>query len=370
VYRNLDILVIDEISMVRADMMDAIERFMQLNGPDPEAPFGGVSVIGIGDLHQLPPIVATREERQYLAAHYRSPYFHHANSIASIKPEVVELTRGFRQDDQRFLDLLRRIREDDNSADAVAELNRSCLDEDFEDPNWPVLVPTRRAAQQINDRRLDALPGESIERTGTLHGRFLGEGRPAAQLSEDEFERRLPSPYRLRLKPGARVIFTQNDPSRAWVNGTMGSVHEVTERTLRVEVETASGSGLVANVKPTTWPRYQYAYDADSKRLIREEVGSYTQLPIAPAWAITIHKAQGQTLERAVVDLDRGAFSEGQTYVALSRCRSLEGLRIKRPIRPADVICDERIKQLYRRIGEISANRMLGDADTPAETGG
>ncbi|MBW2275351.1 MAG: AAA family ATPase [Deltaproteobacteria bacterium] len=359
VYAKLDILIIDEISMVRADMMDAIARFLELNGPSEGAPFGGVAIIGVGDLHQLPPVVTSREERHFLEAHYASPYFHHAKALAEVEPSVVELTRGFRQEDERFLELLRRIREDDDSAAAVAELNRRCLDEHFEDAAWPVLVPTRSAAQQINDRRLDALPGEAVEWVGRFEGDFLGGTRPASQLSEDELERRLPSPYRLRLKPGTRVIFTQNDVGRLWVNGTMGTVREVSKESLRVEVETRSGGHLSPQVKPASWPRYKYAYDADKKKLKREEVGSYTQLPLAPAWSITIHKAQGQTLERVVVDLDRGAFTEGQTYVALSRCPSLDGLRIKRPLRGEDVMCDERIKRLYRRISQITANRVL-----------
>ena len=174
-------------------------------------------------------------------------------------------------------------------------------------------------------------------------------------------DRNLPAPFELDLKPGARVIFTKNDPNRRWVNGTLGTVRELETRRVTVELDSGESDSAIV-VDPVTWKKERFVLDPGTKRIVLKEVGSYSQLPLAPAWAITIHKVQGQTLDRVCVDLHTGAFAAGQTYVALSRCRSVEGLRLKRRISRDDVRCDPQIKEFMAALGPSLVNRVLGSA--------
>ncbi|MHB1158388.1 MAG: ATP-dependent DNA helicase [Phycisphaerales bacterium] len=361
IYAHLQLLIIDEISMVRVDIMEAIEYFLRLNGPRRGQPFGGVSILAVGDMHQLPPVVKGDEARQYLSDNFKSPYFFSARCLKDINIEVVELTRPFRQDNKEFLSLLNNLREGREISDTIHQLNERCISSRSDDPDWTVLVPTRIRAAKINETRLLELSGELREFTGKVIGTFLLGRRNIVDLSDDELDKELPSPYRLRIKAGAIVVFTKNDASDRWVNGTIGRIAEIRENTIVVEMGYTNDDSRLWEVSPASWERYRYIYDRTENRIVREVIGSYEQFPLALAWAMTIHKAQGQTLDRALVDLDRGAFAAGQTYVAISRCRSIEGLRLKRAIRSSDVLYDPTIVRLYRRVAEITANRLLAD---------
>tara|TARA_A100001037_G_scaffold306864_1_gene357667 strand:- start:7566 stop:9005 length:1440 start_codon:yes stop_codon:yes gene_type:complete len=331
-YKTLRILVVDEVSMVRADLMDAMDQFLRLNGRDPNAPFGGVQLVLVGDLAQLPPVVSTEEEAALFSRRYKSPFFFSAETLAGSMLAPIELNRVFRQTDARFIELLSRIRLGDNCADVLDAINARA-DKPLPEPAPVVLTPTNAAADRINIKGLRQLPGELHEFVGTIEGKFKLE------------EKKLPAPYHLRLKEGARVMFTRNDTEDRWVNGTLGTVVEFSPGKIAVEIE-ERGRGVV-DVIPTTWSQYRFRYDSIEERVRADTVGSYTQFALQLAWGITIHKAQGKTLPAVQVDLGHGAFAPGQTYVALSRARSLETIWLTRPLRREDIFCDKRIAAFY-----------------------
>ena len=328
-YEKLDILVIDEVSMVRADGLDAVDRFLRLNREKPNQLFGGVQIVMVGDLFQLPPIVERQEEARFLGSRYSSPFFFSANTLQEGSLISVELTRVYRQRDPRFIDLLQRIREGRDVATAVAELNAACVSRKLVRPAI-ILTPTNRAAGEINQAELNKLSGPTCTFTGSITGEFKVQ------------KERLPAPYTLEVRLGAQVMFTKNDVSKRWVNGTVGTLQAIRDKSMRVE--TASGTFEVERV---TWDSYEYIYDEGEQRVRARVIGSYEQFPLMLAWAITIHKSQGLTLSDVIVDLDRGAFAEGQAYVALSRCRSLDGLSLARPVRERDVISSDLVRRFY-----------------------
>lgn len=348
VYENLHLLIIDEISMVRVDMMDAIEQFLSLNGPRPGEPFGGVPIVAVGDMHQLPPISDQSGIRQYIEDNYNSPYFFSAHALKNIKPLPLELKRVFRQKDNKFLAILNDIRTGQNLEKSVENLNRLCLDSSFTSSAWTTLVPTRKLASEINEQHLASLPGPTKEYVGEIAGQFFSNQNYQGK-NEDELDRMLPAPYKLRLRIGARVVFTKNGSS--WVNGTTGIVREIKPNVIQVQIDD-EGTDVVVDVQRTTWDKGKYRYDQATKTLVSRSVGSFKQFPLALGWAMTIHKAQGQTLSRVIVDLDWGTFATGQAYVALSRARSIQGLKLRRPIKTEDVISDQIIRSLYQRIAE------------------
>ncbi len=356
IYEHMNYLVIDEISMVSCEILDAIDQFLRLNRRNPSKPFGGVQVVALGDLYQLPPVV-TPDHRRRLAENYESFYFFGAHCLGEVVPAAVELTKPFRQKDLPFLELLRSIREDRGTEQAIGELNAKCFDSEFDDASWLMVVPTRNRAEAINAARLAELPGEAREYVGSITGRFLNSNANAAEPNPEAAYNQLPAPYRLELKPGARVIFTKNDSGRRWVNGTMGTVRNVETTSVAVEID--DQKDMIVEVSRVRWTKDKYELDHDSGKIVLKEVGAFEQLPLAPAWAITIHKVQGQTLSRLVVDLDTGAFAAGQTYVAISRCRSMEGLRLKRRIATSDVRCEPEIKAFVSAIQGSLANRVL-----------
>jgi energy-coupling factor transporter ATP-binding protein EcfA2 len=316
VFEKLEVLVLDEISMVRADIFDAINQFLQVYGPHKRQPFGGVQLCLIGDLFQLPPIVR-RDEQGYFDLTYQSPYFFDSQSYRELPISVVEFTKVFRQSDEPFVNLLTNIRHAVQVSETLRELNARVMPAPGD---LPVLTARLNVAEEANRRALEALPGASTVYRGKMEGNFE--------------ESALPGPLELELKPGAKVMFTKNDPAQRWVNGTLGTV-------LRCEddfVMVRTSEGISHAVEPTLWERTRYKFDTATDSFAAESAGSYRQLPLAPAWALTIHKSQGQTLPGAVVDLSGGgAFAEGQLYVALSRTRSLETLFLKHPINARDV---------------------------------
>ncbi len=339
--RAIDTLVIDEASMIRADVMAAIDRSLRLNrGVD--APFGGVQMVLVGDPYQLPPVIE-RGLEDYLQDTHNGSYFFSPPAFREGGFRLIELTQVFRQSDPVFLDVLagvRRAQLDQDQAEILAA-QVSPLGPVEASKTHVVLTGTNNAAFNINHSRLDALPGPVRAYEATVKG---------------EFDPRLyPTESPLYLKTGARVIMLKNDPDKNWVNGTLAIVHNADEKKLSVEID-----GKIHEVEPEAWERIRYGFDAQNEKLKKEVVGTFKQYPVRLAWALTIHKSQGQSLDKVYVDLRRGLFAHGQAYVALSRCRTLEGLALSRPLEPRDMVLDRRALALGRLCDEtaFSGGRM------------
>lgn len=337
VMKALDLLIIDEVSMVRADLMDGIDQVLRLNRRSDE-PFGGVQLALFGDLWQLPPVVREPELKEYFDETYGGPYFFQALVWRETSGRSVDLETIYRQkDDAEFRRLLQHIRDGEPGPEVLAALNSRVVPKgtlaDADD--YVVLTGTNEAALRENTRRLLALPGKAKVYAAEVSGRF----DPGA----------FPTEPALTLKVGARVMFLKNDPERRWINGSWGTVTALGDDGPTVRLEDGPDGGTEHEVKRTAWENLAYQYDRAAKQITREQVGAYKQLPLRLGWAITIHKSQGQTFDRVYLNLGRGAFSHGQTYVALSRCRTLEGLALAHPVRAEDVILDDAIAD-YRRV--------------------
>lgn len=326
---QIEMVIIDEVSMLRADLMDAIDEILQEARSSRQA-FGGVQMVMFGDLYQLPPIVADRELQQYFKDHYNSYYFFSANVWQNTQLRVHELETIFRQDDGEFKQVLNSLRVGNFNQEAIAVLNsRANIPTPTE--NFITLALTNNTVSEINHRKL----AEIKEQSFTYAAEISGDLEPSA----------FPTEKNLELKAGAQVMFLKNDREKRWVNGTIGEIDYLTDDAIEVKV-----NGEVVVVKKEKWDKIKYSYDSE-KQAIKEEVeSSFTQFPLRLAWAITVHKSQGQTLDTVVFDIERGAFAHGQTYVALSRCRSLEGLYLRRPIRARDIIVDPQVSQFMRSL--------------------
>lgn len=336
----LGALVIDEVSMVPPNLIDCISNTLKRVRRDPR-PFGGVPVIFVGDLLQLPPVVSDPEVAQFYTDRYLSPYFFSADVFNTTELIPIELTKVFRQTGREFVDMLDRIRFNDNHREAVARINRDCY-RDRQPSASPALflVPTNAAAKSINTRNLDALETPLRTFDAIVEGRF--------DVQRDRFQ----APHRLEIKEGAQILFVKNNKPY-WVNGTLGQVVQIEEDRLRIEI---NGTGNTVNVERAVWEKIQYEYDQEESRIESTVVGTFKQFPISLGWAITIHKSQGMTLDSVRIDLGRRAFCSGQTYVALSRCRTLDGISLDRPISMGDVKADEMILDFYRRLKPLRDN--------------
>lgn len=333
-YKKMDLLIIDEVSMVRCDLLDSIDKFLQKNRSS-RKPFGGVQLLLVGDLFQLPPVVSVEEWDVLERKGYASPYFFSSFGLQETSMVPIELTYIYRQEDSTYIDLLNRIRVGEDIESVIENLNGQ-LCEDYYQPDI-TLTCTNNLADRINKYELGNLLSEEHLFKGTIEGHFTLE------------QNKLPAPMDLRLKEGARVMFTKNDAQRRWVNGTIGIVRKIEQRSIMVELVSDS-RGMVHDVVPEIWESYKYVYDSEKDEIVSNKVGQYTQFPLMLSWAVTIHKSQGKTLDNVLLDLGSGAFASGQVYVALSRCRSMEGFRLARPIRETDVKCDPLIRQFYLSI--------------------
>ncbi|MGE5309447.1 MAG: ATP-dependent DNA helicase [Deltaproteobacteria bacterium] len=334
---NLDTLIIDEASMIRADMMDAIDYSLRLNRGNMKTAFGGVQVVFFGDLFQLPPVMDEGMELVYKDK-YENPYFFQAEVFDYIKPKYIALDKIYRQSNEDFIRLLQRVRNGECGEGDMEILNDRVKPLDFDRSEHIVTLTAVNAdASRMNERRLAALPGKEYR----FNARIQGEFDPRLVIADEV----------LRLKKGAQIMMLRNDPEKRWVNGTIGRVAELDENTIQVEI-----GGEVFEVAMSAWEKLKYSYDEVQDTIEREVIGLFQQFPLKLAWAITIHKSQGQTFDELHIDLGRGAFAHGQLYVALSRCRTLEGVTLKRPVLPSDFIFDERIFGFRQRFERLELN--------------
>jgi ATP-dependent exoDNAse (exonuclease V) alpha subunit len=336
-YRALQLLIIDEVSMVRAELIDAIDQFLQLNRESNE-PFGGVQLVMVGDLFQLPPVLQRKEAEAIRVMGYESPYFFSAKVLKRSEMVAKELTKIYRQEDERFISALNRVRLADDVEELLPILNaRHALPGEAE--AVITLASTNKIADAINDNQLGKLKTPMHTFIGVASGNFA---------LEDE---KLPSPMNLSLKEGAQVMFTKNDEKKRWVNGTLGQVVELGKDVIRVKVVDGLQNETY-DVQQVKWESYKYEFDDDKDRIVPVSKGSYRQYPLMLAWAVTIHKSQGKTLNKVRLNLGNGAFDYGQVYVALSRCRSIEDIYLDQPIRWSDIKCDPVIKRFYEALAK------------------
>lgn len=342
VFQELEVLIIDEISMVRADLFDAIDLSLRLNR-DRNEPFGGVQVLLFGDLLQLPPVVAGEAEKHYFSTVYRSPYFFDAQIIQQGYPlELIELTKVYRQDEQRFIRLLDAIRTHTFDDEDLYELNTRYVPDFRKKDGYVTLCSVNALANSINQTQLQALPTQTMKFTADVTGDFTMKLYPTDQ--------------HLLLKAGAQVVLLRNDPERRFVNGTIGTILHMSDEMILLRILNGDGNDEEIELYPFEWELIQYDYDRNTGTLTPKVTGTFRQFPIKLAWAITIHKSQGKTFDRAIIDLGRGAFEYGQTYVALSRCRTLDGIVLKRMLKPSDIMVDPRVLDFY----EVSRRYLPG----------
>jgi ATP-dependent exoDNAse (exonuclease V) alpha subunit len=322
-YRSLDTLIIDEISMVRADLMEGIDRSLRLNRGRLNEPFGGVRVILIGDIHQLSPVVAESEVQQYLQDEFGGVYFFNAKVFRECQPRYLELTKKFRQSDEDFGKILDRVADGFASGEQLKVFNNNVISFDAlpDRDKYTILAPHNHTVFDLNMRFLDALGGKEWAAEALVTGSFE--------------ESRFPTDQTLRLKVGAKVVLLRNDPQKRGVNGTRGIVAKLDQGRIWIDID-----GKQLELERHVWEKIKYEYDPKKKSPVEKVIGSFKQFPLRLAWALTIHKSQGMTLDNVYLDLSRGAFAHGQAYVALSRCRSISGLALARPLRLSDIIVD------------------------------
>ncbi|MBV13407.1 MAG: AAA family ATPase [Flavobacteriaceae bacterium] len=331
--KNLELLVIDEISMVRAPMLDAISQSLQIHRKS-NKPFGGIDVIVCGDLFQLPPVVKQNEEDE-IYAKYDSVYFFDAFSFKDIEEKIFyELNESFRQEeDENFFNLLNNIRLGKDLDLTIEKINKHCFDSTLEAEPFMTLTSRKNRAEDINHYKLSF--NENQEEI--IKSKEFGE------LKEND----LPALRDLRIKKDARVMFIKNDGDGRWVNGTVGVISECLDKNkkcIKVKID-----GITHRVEREEWKKVKFTYDEDSDEVLEEVVSSFKQFPIKLGWAVTIHKSQGLTLESCAVDLGEGAFATGQAYVALSRCKKLDSLTLFRELKRSDALIDPDIQDFHEK---------------------
>ncbi|MBC7319046.1 AAA family ATPase [bacterium] len=346
-YEELDTIIIDEISMVRADLLDCVDYFLRLNGKGKGKPFGGIQMIFIGDLYQLPPVVTSKEKR-FFTERYKSQYFFDADVFKEISVEFIELEKVYRQKDEKFIKLLNEIRNNTITEESLALLNSRVGVELPSDSDYVVyLTPLNETVDKINEERLKSLRGKLYKWEAYIEGDFEEGSYPADVV--------------LQLKKGAQVMMLNNDSRGRWVNGSIGKVVGI-RSSKGVEddvIEVQFPDGRVEDVLPYTWEIFHYRYNEKTQMIETEEIGSFTQYPIKLAWAVTIHKSQGKTFDRVIIDLGRGVFAPGQVYVALSRCTSFEGIVLKKPIKKSHILLDRRIVEFLTKFQyQLSEERI------------
>lgn len=337
-YKKIETIVMDEISMVRADLLDCVDLFLRLHGPRKGHPFGGVQMIFIGDLYQLPPVVPS-QEKSIFTTHYESPYFFSAKGFQGFKPKFIELEKVYRQKDDEFIRMLNTVRNRTATPQDLKKFNTR-HDPDFEAPIhdfYIYLTSTNALADKINQERLARLPGKLRTVYGEKEGDFGREYFPTAE--------------ELQFKVGAQIMMLNNDLTGRWVNGTIGKIIRIKKSEDEEDedvIEAELQNGKTVEITRHTWEIYRFSLNEDNQ-LDSEIVGTFTQYPFRLAFAVTIHKAQGKTFEKVIVDVGFGTFAHGQMYVALSRCTSLQGLVLKKAIKPNDIRMDYQVVKFLTR---------------------
>lgn len=328
---HTDLIIIDEVSMVRADVIDFIDRVLRVYSKNTREPFGGKQMLFVGDIFQLEPVV-TSDENQILSRFYPNNFFFSAKVFSSFSLVTIELKKVFRQNDADFVKLLDNVRVNNITKSDIAHLNTRHVPIEDELEDFVLTLATKRdVVNFINEKRLEKIEEDSHFYEGLIDGEF-----PLNSL---------PTEKTLELKVGAQVVFIKNDLEKRWYNGSIGIISRIDEdENVYVQLEDSNEYLVEMDV----WNNVKYKYDEEQKKIIEENIGSFRQLPVRLAWAITIHKSQGLTFDRVVVDLSGGVFTGGQVYVALSRCRSLTGLRLKSPISLSDIFVNKNVLEFSK----------------------
>lgn len=337
-YQNIDTIVIDEVSMVRADLLDCVDQFLRKNGQKEGEPFGGVQMVFVGDLFQLPPVV-TREDENLFREFYKSPYFFDSNSFndSGFKFGLIELHKNYRQSDSEFTSFLDRVRIggiEDGDMDYINKRFVENSENNSEIGECLRLVTTNAMAKQINDKQLDSLRGKLRVKEAVVTGDYNDKNPPADR--------------ELNLKVGARIMMLVNNKKGGWFNGSTGVIQKIPKLGEGIKVKLDSDKDII--VSKHTWEKIQHYYDKKSDSIETKKLGSFTQYPIKLAWAVTIHKGQGSTLDKVVIDFGNGAFAPGQAYVAFSRCTSYEKIYLETPVSEYDLIVDKRIGEFLEKL--------------------
>jgi len=335
---TIETVVIDEVSMVNADLLDAIDRSLRQARGKAELPFGGVQVVLFGDPYQLAPVPGDADERAYFADNYESMWFFDAKVWREADLRIYELATIHRQHEEEFKGMLNAVRHGRVTAEIAGQLNSTGARQPPKDGTI-TLATTNATVNRINATELARLPGKVLTARAEINGEFGGRAYPADES--------------LELKVGAQVMFLRNDVGQGdgprWVNGSVGVVTKISS-TVFVDLD-----GVEVEVNPAIWEKVKYSYSAVTKELKRDIVAEFTQFPLRLAWAVTIHKSQGKTYDSAIVDLGSRSFAPGQTYVALSRISRLDGLYLSRPLRPSDIIVDPHVQRFMARATAVPA---------------
>jgi len=337
VIKNVDTIIIDEVSMLRSDILESIHWSLIKNGGDPDLPFGGKQIILVGDVFQLPPVVESNQLSQYIFSKiYSSQYFFDSPAFKQLNPERVEFTTIHRQKDLEFVSLLNKVRDYSILQSELDKINTRCVVENLEDNDFTMKLTTSRfLAYKENMRRLDFVKYDEFTFNADIEGVFPADNCPAPEI--------------LKLKRNAQIMFIKNENDsgmRHWVNGTIAKIHFISDDCIEVKLK----NGDIHKIEKEEWVNRKYKWDKKTKSIISEPIGTFRQYPIKLAWAITIHKSQGLTFDKLRINLGRGTFAPGQLYTSLSRCRTFEGLSLDRPIRLSDVIIDQRVKDFEKLV--------------------